>query len=107
MNINDVPKYKKKKKPKTDRRADHKHEYEMALIKSYEIDNKKIESYNRMKYCIICGKIYETYFLESERIEGTKFCKFLTDEEKLIKYKDLKILEIENLRDKYVKLDNN
>lgn len=68
------------------RKSDHKHLYEFALVKTEDI-------YRRIKYCTICGKINNIFFFETIKVEGMHFNKIMTSKEILSKYNDLKIFE--------------
>lgn len=91
----DVSKIKNKSK--------HKHQYADVLI-SVGPSNSLYTG----KICTVCGKIKD-YGLTTDRIEidGRICCRMLTDEETKEKYKHLKEYHIDNLLQKYVKLEEN
>lgn len=91
----DVSKSKNKSKHK------HKHQYADVLI-SVGPSNSLYTG----RICTVCGKI-RNYGLATDRIEidGKICCRMLTDEETREKYKDLKEYHIDNLLQKYVKLE--
>ena len=91
----EIPKYKKKKN-KTVKKSNHKHEYKQCLLYVDEI-----EDYVLADYCIHCNKIYNMYVI-SEKVEGSNFERGLTKQEKLKKYKNLTIKRVGKLSDKYL-----
>ena len=95
-NFNDeIPKYKKKKN-KTVKKSNHKHEYKQCLLYVDEIDD-----YVLADYCISCNKVGNIYVI-SEKIEGSNLERGLTKKEKLNKYKNLSVKRIKKLSDKYL-----
>lgn len=95
MYNDEIPKYKKKKY-KTVKKSNHKHEYKKCLLYVSELDD-----YMLADYCIECNKVYNIYVI-SEKIEGTNSIRVLTKQEKLKKYKDLTVKRVEKLSDKYL-----
>lgn len=83
-----IPKYRKRKN-KTVRKSDHKHEYEIVLIVYNYMDR---DFYHKGEKCIICGKINNERMFEGIEIEGTNYTRMLTQEEVLEKYKDKEIV---------------
>ena len=80
-------KYRKKKK-KTVKKSDHKHEYVPALIRW---DEKTICSGTR---CHICGKIGDIKLFESEPCEDRpRVHRMLTQKEILAKYEGLEVYD--------------
>ena len=92
---NEIPKYKKKKN-KTVKKSNHKHEYKQCLLYVDEIDD-----YVLADYCILCNKVGNIYVI-SEKIEGSNLERGLTKKEKLNKYKNLSVKRVEKLSDKYL-----
>ena len=86
----EIPKYKKKKN-KTVKKSNHKHEYKQCLLYVDEI-----EDYVLADYCIHCNKIYNMYVI-SEKVEGSNFERGLTKQEKLKKYKNLTVKRVGKL----------
>lgn len=94
--FNDViPKYKKKKN-KTVKKSNHKHEYKQCLLYVDEIDD-----YVLADYCILCNKVGNIYVI-LEKIEGSNLERGLTKKEKLNKYKNLTVKRVKKLSDKYL-----
>ena len=91
----EIPKYKKKKN-KTVKKSNHKHEYKQCLLYVDEIDD-----YVLADYCISCNKVGNIYVI-SEKIEGSSFERGLTKKEKLNKYKNLTVKRVKKLSDKYL-----
>ena len=91
----EIPKYKKKKN-KTVKKSNHKHEYKQCL---HYVD--EIEDYVLADYCNNCNKIYNMYVI-SEKVEGSNFERGLTKQEKLKKYKNLTVKRVGKLSDKYL-----
>ena len=91
----EIPKYKKKKN-KTVKKSNHKHEYKQCLLYVDEIDD-----YVLADYCISCNKVGNIYVI-SEKIEGSNLERGLTKKEKLKKYKKLTVKRIKKLSDKYL-----
>ena len=91
----EIPKYKKKKN-KTVKKSNHKHEYKQCLLYVDEIDD-----YVLADYCISCNKVGNIYVI-SEKIEGSNLERGLTKKEKLKKYKNLTVKRVEKLSDKYL-----
>lgn len=96
---NDVPKYQKKSNRQPPQKAKHKHEYKTCLIKS--INDKNMNGIYLSEYCVICGKIGITHFMEGTD-HNNGFITLLTNEEKLELHKDLEILTVNSVWDKYV-----
>lgn len=95
-NFNDeIPKYKKKKN-KTVKKSNHKHEYKQCLLYVDEMDD-----YVLADYCISCNKVGNIYVI-SEKIEGSNLERGLTKKEKLNKYKNLSVKRVKKLSDKYL-----
>lgn len=88
---------------KAKNKSKHKHQYADVLI-SVGPSNSLYTG----KICTVCGKIKD-YGLTTDRIEidGRICCRMLTDEETKEKYKHLKEYHIDNLLQKYVKLEEN
>lgn len=86
---------------KSKNKSKHKHQYADVLI-SVGPSNSLYTG----RICTVCGKIRD-YGLATDRIEidGKICCRLLTDEETREKYKDLKEYHIDNLLQKYVKLE--
>ena len=99
---NEIPKYIKKKKSSVSKskvKSKHKHEYvDCLLIKDNDRPYKA-------KYCKICGKIGDIKFFETEQTEDGYY-RVLDTDEVFEKYKDLEIIHIEDIWQKYVVLDN-
>ena len=92
---NEIPKYKKKKN-KTVKKSNHKHEYKQCLLYVDEIDD-----YVLADYCISCNKVGNIYVI-SEKVEGSNLERELTKKEKLNKYKKLTVKRVKKLSDKYL-----
>lgn len=81
--VDDIPKYKKKKRKNTPRKANHKHVYENCVFQYDSITFDKghgIISESKLsigKYCPICGKIGTLFdadwMIETHRWNGTFF----------------------------------
>lgn len=71
--------YKKKKKPKTVKKADHKHNYIECLVKW---DNH----ISRGERCSVCGKLVMKIFFETEKTENG-WHRVLTNDEVLKKFR--------------------
>lgn len=97
--LNDIPKHKKKSSRQPPQKTKHKHEYKPCLLKS--INDKYMKGIYLSEYCTICGKIGNTHFMESVHYkDGLR--RVITDEEKLELHKDLEIMEVNSIWDKYV-----
>lgn len=81
----EIPKYKKKKN-KTVKKSNHKHEYKQCLLYVDEI-----EDYVLADYCISCNKVGNIYVTPK-----------MTKQEMLKEYKNLTVKRIKNLSDKYL-----
>lgn len=97
-NINEIPKYRKKKNSSTSKakeKAKHKHEYEDCLFitRGWDIPLKA-------EYCKICGKIGDIHFFNTVPC-GNHCCRMMTAEEMYEKYKDLPIVHIDDITAKY------
>lgn len=88
----EIPKYKKKSNKKTVSKSKHKHTYKGCLLKE-----DRTNSYLLSEYCTICGKLGDTQFIVTERIEGTKYYRVLSDKELLEKYSDYEVKEIDDI----------
>lgn len=91
----EISKYKKKKN-KTVKKSNHKHEYKQCLLYVDEIDD-----YVLADYCISCNKVGNIYVI-SEKIKGSNLERGLTKKEKLNKYKNLTVKRVKKLSDKYL-----
>lgn len=96
----EIPKHKKKKKSSTSdakTKSKHKHDYSGECLIRYKtkhyIGNEERDyySHSRCIYCIICGKIRDHFFWETERLDDGRY-RTLTQEEVLDKYKHLSII---------------
>jgi len=88
---------------KVKNRSRHKHQYVDVLI--------SVGSSNSLytgRMCTVCGKIKDLK-LTTDRVEinGKIYYRMLTDKKIREKYKDLKEYHINNLLQKYVKLEEN
>lgn len=117
MNIieNETPKYKKKKKSSTSKsseKARHKHEYTEKCIIKYptpylkHLNGKEFSVYVAT-YCKHCGKVGDSVSTTTEDYIYDDFIKGsikrrMTDEEILKHYKDLKIIEVDDMFVKYI-----
>lgn len=92
---NEIPKYRKKKPSVSisSKKSKHKHIYKDCLLIA---ENRP----HKAKYCIVCGKIGNTEFFETEKVNGGY--KMLTDAEIYDKYKNIERFEIESIFQKYV-----
>ena len=88
----EIPKYKKKSNKKTVSKSKHKHIYKDCLLKEDRTNSLLLS-----KYCTICGKVGDIEFFVSERIEGTKYYRVLSDKELLEKYSDYEVKEIDDI----------
>lgn len=86
---------------KSKNKSKHKHQYADVLISV-----RPSNSLYTGRICTVCGKIRD-YGLATDRIEidGKICCRMLTDEETREKYKGLREYHIDNLLQKYVKLE--
>ena len=91
----EIPKYKKKKN-KTVKKSNHKHEYKQCLLYVDEI-----EEWVLADYCIECKKRYNMDVI-SEKVEVSNFERGLTKQEKLKKYKNLTVKSVRKISDKYL-----
>lgn len=95
---NEVGKYRKKKKSSTSKSSEkskHKHLYKKCLFKTKDYDPMS------GSYCEICGKIGELHFFETISVSSNA-CRLLDGNEILEKYKDLEIIEVKNIWQKYI-----
>lgn len=95
-NYNDeIPKYRKKRPSVSSagKKSKHKHLYKECLLIAENSPHKA-------KYCIVCGKIGNIEFLESEKVNGGY--RILTDDEIYDKYKNIERFEIESIFQKNV-----
>lgn len=104
INTDETSRYKKctdSDVSKSKNKSKHKHQYADVLI-SVRPSNPLYTG----RICTVCGNIRD-YGLATDRIEidGKICCRMLTDEETREKYKDLKEYHIDNLLQKYVKLE--
>ena len=81
----EIPKYKKKKN-KTVKKSNHKHEYKQCLLYVDEI-----EDYVLADYCILCNKVGNIYVTPK-----------MTKQEMLKEYKKLTVKRVQKLSDKYL-----
>ena len=86
---------------KSKNKSKHKHQYADVLISVRPSNSLYIG-----EICTVCGKIKDLK-LATSRIEINEkiYSRMLTDEETKEKYKDLKEYHIDNLLQKYVKLE--
>lgn len=100
---NEIPKYQKKSTRQPPKKFKHKHKYKQCLImqKDKQVYDKLITRYHLAEYCIICGKIGDIKFFESEPY-GEGYARILTNEEVLEKHKDLEVFEVSDIWSKYV-----
>lgn len=87
---NEVAKYKKKKKKKKAEKSNHKHDYSKEIL--IQINTKYGLHYHYATMCIVCGKIGEEKYMETKKEEGSRYYRFLNQDEILEKYKDLPII---------------
>ena len=95
----DVPKYKKKKESsisKSRTKSKHKHQYKECLLIHQG-------SPHRAKYCMICGKIGNVKFQETEKLEAGYY-RALSDDEIYEKYKNLERIHILDIFQKYISI---
>ena len=113
--ISDIPKYRKKKKSTTSKsqeKSKHKHEYTEKCIIKYPTPylkylNGKEFSVCVITYCKYCGKVGDSVPTNTEQEYIDKFLKRpikrpMTDEEILEYYKDLDVVEVEDVFVKYI-----
>ena len=81
----EIPKYKKKKN-KTVKKSNHKHEYKQCLLYVDEI-----EDYVLADYCISCNKVGNIYVTPK-----------MTKQEMFKEYKNLTVKRVKKLSDKYL-----
>ena len=96
--------YKKKVHKKPAKRADHKHKYEVVLVR-YADDEKRLFHYDISKVCSVCGRKEGNFwrqqlsvkgpysFYVEESLNGLLLYRHMTDEEILSRYSNLKIIE--------------
>ena len=99
MENNKIPKYQKKKKSSVSKskvKTKHKHQYKKCIL------IKDARPY-RASYCIVCGKINDLKFGESERMENGAY-RQLNDDEVFKKHSDLEQIEINDIRQKFIVL---
>lgn len=98
-NLNEIPKYRKKKssKSKSENKSDHKHQYDDYLL--VDAENRPYKA----KYCIICGRINNVKTFETEKIDDGHF-RMLDYNEVFQKYKDLKQFQVKDMWDKYISI---
>lgn len=106
INTDETGRYKKRTDSnvsKIKNKSKHKHQYADVLI-SVGPSNSLYTG----EICTICGKIKD-FRLATGRIEidGKIGCRMLTNEETKEKYKELKEYHIDNLFQKYVKVEEN
>lgn len=106
INADETGRYKKRTDSnvsKIKNKSKHKHQYADVLI-SVGPSNSLYTG----EICTICGKI-KNFRLATGKIEinGKIGCRMLTNEETKEKYKELKKYHIDNLFQKYVKLEEN
>lgn len=98
MNYAEIPKHVKKKKSsvsKSKEKSKHKHRYANCLL----IENDK-KPY-RAIYCKICGKVKDVILFETEKTDnGT--CRILKKEEIFEKYRNLPVIQVKNIFQKYI-----
>lgn len=95
MNMEEVPKYRKKRAKRAVPKSSHKHIYEdCLLIYANEIPFKAC-------YCTTCGKIGKVQFAVTERT-SYGYHVMLTHDEVLEKYKHLKRFHISEYNQKFV-----
>lgn len=88
---------------KVKNRSRHKHQYVDVLI-SVGPSNSLYTG----KICAVCGKIKDLGLAtDRTEINGKICCRMLTRKETKEKYKELKEYHIDNLSQKYVKLEEN
>lgn len=93
----EIPKHKKKKQSavsKAKNKSAHKHMYKPCLF----VDKKGF--YNKSEYCTLCGKVGEIS-LGTERVTGNCY-RQLTNKEIYETYKQLELVEIEEIIPKYL-----
>lgn len=78
----DVPKYRKRRRKKTVKKSNHKHDYKPCLVYMWK-------SIMRAERCEICGKINNEKFFETEPY-GSHFRRMLSEKEIIEKYQHLK-----------------
>lgn len=88
---------------KSKNKSKHKHQYADVLI-SVEQSNSLYTG----EICTICGKIKDLRLTTGRvAVNGKIYSRMLTDEETREKYEKLKEYHIDNLLQKYVKLEEN
>ena len=96
-NENEIPKYKKKKN-KTVKKSNHKHEYKECLV--YVSD---INGYFLCKYCVECNKVGNvTIITEKDEELGEGHLQVMPNKKILKKYKDLPMRRMKSLSSKYL-----
>lgn len=98
---NEIPKYRKKRKSsvsKSKEKSKHKHEYVDCLL--VEPDKRL----HKATYCKVCGKIGNVNFFETEESNHGRYgiYRMLNKDEIFKKYKDLKQIHVDNIRQKYI-----
>lgn len=102
QDIDEVAKYKKKKNnsSRSEKKADHKHEYQYCLIScKYNWSNKNY--IHKDQYCVICGKVNAHYH--------QSFVEYLKDVDKsnsdiIAQYPELPVFHLDKYTDDYVDL---
>lgn len=96
-NENEIPKYRKKKN-KTVKKSNHKHEYKECLV--YVSD---INGYFLCKYCVECNKVGNiTMITEKDEELDEWYLQPMSNKEILKKYKDLPMRRMKSLDSKYL-----
>lgn len=104
--ISEIPKYIKKSKARGLKRANHKHKYIEALFSypnKYSRDNRI--TYGKVEYCSICSRVNKFPLMEMAEIQGSKFSRFLSNEEIIEKYKHLPMYKLNYHPDKFIHID--
>ena len=102
QDINEIAKHRKKKNnsSKSDKKSDHKHEYQDCLLMCKY--NWSDEYYvHKDQYCIVCGKINAHYY--------QAFGEYVQDIDKdndtiITKYPNLPVFHLQKYTDDYVNL---
>lgn len=100
---NEIPKYIKKKESSVSKskvKSKHKHKYVDCLLTKDKDNDRPYKA----KYCKICGKIGDIKFFETEQTEDGYY-RVLDTDEVFEKYKDLEIIHIEDIWQKYIVLN--
>lgn len=103
MNEQEIAKYRKKKNnsSRSEKKADHKHEYHDCLVVyKYNWSNK--DYIHRQQYCVVCGKINTHYSWSIAEM----FQDIAYDEKGIMldKYSDLPVFHLNNHNNDYVNL---